>query len=91
MAFAAVSAVQSTTKLDMAMYNDVVFAQTGAFTNYAGASGGDALCTLRVHSVAPILDTPKVVEADFANMPSFMRKRLARRYEERGEPVPNYL
>ena len=47
------------------------------------------VCTLRVHSVLPVLDVPKV--ADLSEMPSFLKKRLARRYIDRGEEVPEYL
>lgn len=42
-----------------------------------------------MHSVAPVLDVPKVPAIN--EMPSFLKRRLARRYEDRGEPVPDYL
>ena len=42
-----------------------------------------------MHSVSPVLDVPKVPSVD--EMPSFLKRRLARRYEDRGEPIPDYL
>ena len=81
------SALEST-MLDMSMYNDVIFAQIT--TEYGGGqSKPKPVCTLRVHSVSPVLDVPKVPQID--SMPSFLKRRLARRYEDRGEAVPEYL
>ena len=47
-----------------------------------------------VHSVKPNLDVPKLPTVSYdkkRSLPSALRRRLARRYEERGEPVPDYL
>lgn len=54
---------------------------------------GDPLCTLNVHSVKPDLSVPKLPTVDYSmtEIPTFLKRRLARRYEERGEPVPDYL
>ena len=85
-----------TTKLDVAsLYRDVVgdvmLAQT---RSSAFAQGNDPLCTFRVHSVLPNVDIPKLPQLNYdenKEIPDFLRARLARRYEERGEPVPDYL
>lgn len=42
-----------------------------------------------MHTVKPTLDVPKV--PSLGEMPSFLKRRLARRYQDRGEPVPDYL
>ena len=86
-AISSASALEST-MLDMSMYNDVIFAQIK--TEQVGdESKSKPVCTLRVHSVSPVLDVPKVPQIDL--MPSFLKRRLARRYQDRGEAVPEYL
>jgi len=42
-----------------------------------------------VHTITPTLDAPDV--PTIKEMPSFLKRRLARRYQDRGEPVPSYL
>ena len=80
-----------TMKLDMGMYQEVIFAQTKSESEYSGEdeAAKPPVCTLRVHSVSPTLDVPKVPKLE--SMPSFLKRRLARRYKDRGEPVPEYL
>ena len=46
-----------------------------------------------MHSVKPDLDVPKVpsIHNAFDEIPNALRRRLARRYEDRGEAIPGYL
>ena len=80
------------TKLDLSMYNDVTFAQIGSTINDASYHSGP-LCTLHVHTVSPDLDGPKQpsIHNAFDEIPNALKRRLARRYEDRGEPIPDYL
>ena len=60
----------------------------------------DPLCLMQVHSVRPNLDVPKlppvshaatVSQQNMDELPPALRRRLQRRYEQRGMPVPEYL
>ena len=91
LAFSSVHALEQT-KLDLSMYNDVTFAQIGSTVGDASHHAGP-LCTLHVHTVAPDLDVPKLptIHNAFDEIPSALKARLRRRYEDRGEPIPDYL
>jgi len=82
------NAIRST-PIDMGMYNSAVFAQTGSLALEAEAPKKKPKCTLKVHSIVPNLDLPKVHSVD--EMPSFLKNRLARRHEAEGEEVPEFL
>lgn len=88
MTFAIHSASATETMLDMAMYQDVMFTQIASMQE-SPEEQPKPVCQLRVHSVTPTLDVPKV--PTLGEMPSFLKRRLARRYLDRGEPVPAYL
>ena len=82
------------TMLDMGMYQDVMFAQIASMQDENDPATKPEnqpapVCTLKVHTVKPTFDVPKV--PSLSEMPSFLKRRLARRYQERGEPVPDYL
>ena len=73
------------TKLDMSMYNEVMFAQTNSEAESQAASCSN----LHVHSVEVENVAPDA--SAYANLPSALRQRMARRYEARGEEVPLHL
>ena len=80
-----------TTKLDIAsLYKSAALA--GPIAPRIGKQEG--ICSMIVHTVKPNLDVPKLPTVSYdkkRSLPSALRRRLARRYEERGEPVPDYL
>ena len=75
------------TKLDMGMYDDVMFAQTASEPEKASDS---PVCTLKVHALhpSPAVLTPVLPTINYDTIPGALRRRMARRYEERGEEVP---
>ena len=78
------------TKLDMGMYDDVIFAQTASEPDKASDS---PVCTLKVHALhpSPIVSVPVIPEINYDTIPGALRRRMARRYEERGEDKPLHL
>lgn len=84
------NAIRST-PINMGMYNSAEFAQTGSFSFETAEveAPKKPKCVLKVHSIVPNLDLPKVHSID--QMPSFLKNRLARRHEAEGEEVPDYL
>lgn len=100
--FAFVTSALETTSLDMnelyksVMPKSTMLAQIGSSsaTEWAVTSNIEPICTLRVHTVKPMLDIPKLPSVDYSmqkEIPSFLKRRLARRYEDRDEEVPDYL
>ena len=79
-----------TTKLDVASLYKSAAPAPGPIL---GAPAHEGVCSMVVHSVKPNLDVPKLPEVSYGNrdIPSALRRRLARRYEERGEAIPDYL
>ena len=91
----------ATTKLDVkTLYGGVQLAQTSS-TSQVEAQGfpvgtkADPLCLMQVHSVRPNLDVPKLPPVSYTQsgkeLPPALRRRLQRRYEQRGLQVPDYL
>ena len=96
----------STTQLDVAaLYGGLQLAQTSSSSKveapgFPAHQKVDPLCLMQVHTVRPNLDVPKLPPVSHAaginqqnmdQLPPALRRRLQRRYEQRGMEVPAYL